>query len=64
MTVYVTVQSCQGVIHEARAYLGQEGAEKAERRWLRQHGIRTPEGREAQAGNGNEFHIFEAELAP
>ena len=64
MTVYVTVQSCQGLIHEARAHLTEQGAAKAERRWLRKRGIHTPDDREAQARNGNEIRIFEAKLAP
>jgi hypothetical protein len=34
MTVYATVETCQGVVEEVRAFLSEESAEAAERKWL------------------------------
>jgi len=64
MTVHVTVESCQGVIEEVRAYLSEGSAIAAEKKWKRRTGIRTGASRKARADDGTEFLIFEAELKP
>ena len=64
MTVYVSVETCQGVIAETTAYLTQESAEKAERRWLKQHRIRNDDEREAKSQNGTEYVLRECKLKP
>ncbi|NUM55787.1 MAG: hypothetical protein HUU46_19270 [Candidatus Hydrogenedentes bacterium] len=64
MTIYVTVATCQGVIADITAYLTQESAQKAERRWLKQHRIRNNDDREGKSRNGTEFVLRECKLKP
>ena len=64
MSVYVTVELCQGIVAEACVFLSRQGAKEQEGRWLAEHDICTREDREAKAANGNEFHLIEAELKP
>jgi hypothetical protein len=64
MTIYVAVVTCQGVIDDITAYLTEESAVKAERRWLKQHRIRTTDERDAQSNRGNEFVLRECALKP
>ena len=64
MTIHVTAQTCQGVVDTIRAFLTEESAIAAERRWLQEMGIRDDAHRQAKADNGTEFLVFEAELKP
>ncbi len=64
MTIYVAVETCQGVIADITAYLTQESAEKAERRWLKQNHIHNDEDREGKSQNGTEFVLRECKLKP
>ncbi len=64
MTIHVTVQTCQGVVDTIRAFLTEESAIAAERKWLREMGIRDDAHRQAKADNGIEFLVFEVELKP
>ena len=64
MTIHVTVESCQGVIEEVRAYLSDESAVAAEKKWRRRTGIQNSASRKAREDDGTEFLIFEAELKP
>jgi len=38
MTIHVTVETCQGVVEEVRAFLSEESA-AAEQEWLQEAGI-------------------------
>lgn len=64
MKVYVTVETCQGFVHEAMAYLTEESAHNAEKTWLKTMDIKDDLDRQAKADNGTEFLVFEAELKP
>lgn len=64
MTIYVTVETCQGIVHEATAYLTEESAQAAEKVWLKTMEIKDDLDRQAKTDNGTEFLIFEAELKP
>ena len=64
MTVYVTVETFQGVLDNVRAYLTEESALDAERNWLREMGIASPESREGKSDNGTSFTVMECELKP
>lgn len=64
MTVYVTVETFQGVLQDARAYLTEESALDAEKNWLREMCITSPESREGKSDNGTSFTVMECELKP
>jgi len=64
MKIHVTVETCQGVVEEVRAFLSEESAVASERKWLQEMDIKDDAGREAKADGGTEFLIFEAELKP
>jgi hypothetical protein len=64
MTIHVTVETCQGVVEEVRAFLSQESAHGAEQKWLREMHIKDDGHRQAKADGGTEFLVFEAELKP
>lgn len=64
MTVYVTVELCQGLFVESGVYASLQGAKEAEARWLAAHRIDDRETRQAKADNGTEFHVIETQLQP
>lgn len=64
MNVYVTVETCQGIVSRPRVFLSEESARKAEQTWLKQTGIKDDEHREAKSGSGTEFLMFETKLEP
>lgn len=64
MTIHVTVETCQGVVEEVRAFLSEESAVAAEKKWLQKMDIKDDAGRQAKADAGTEFLVFEAELKP
>lgn len=64
MTIYVTVETSQGVIAEVVAYLTFESAEQAERHWLKANSIRTDAARENRSQLGTEFAVLECPLKP
>lgn len=64
MTIHVTVQIYQGFIDTIRAFLTEESAIAAKRKWLREMGIRDDAHRQAKADSGTEFRLFEVELKP
>jgi hypothetical protein len=64
MTVYVTVETFQGVLDNVRAYLTEESALDAEKTGLREMGITSPESREGKSDNGTSFIVMECELKP
>lgn len=64
MTIYVTVETSQGVIAEVTAYLTLESAEQAERHWLKDNRIRTDAERDNKSQLGTEFAVRECPLKP
>jgi len=64
MTIHATVETCQGVIAEVAAYRSRASALEAERKWLREHDIRSRQQREAKSQDGTEFIVQECELKP
>ena len=64
MTVYVTVETFQGVLHEARVYLTEENALCAEKAWLKKMGIKTKDARECKSDDGTSFTVMECDLKP
>ena len=64
MTVHVTVQTCQGVVDTIRAFLTEDSAIVAEKKWLREMDIKDDASRQAKADSGTEFLVFEADLKP
>jgi hypothetical protein len=64
MTLYVSVETNQGVITEVIAYLTRESAEAAEHNWLNANRIRTEAEREHKSQTGTEFVLRECPLKP
>ena len=64
MTVYVTVETFQGVLHDARVYLTEKSALDAEKAWLRAMGIKTQDARECKSDDGTSFTVMECDLKP
>lgn len=64
MTIRLTVETCQGIVEEVRAFLSEESALAAEKKWLKEMDIKDDAGRQAKADRGTEFLVFEAELKP
>ncbi len=64
MTVYVTVETFQGVLEDVRTYLTEESARDAEKNWLREMSIKSPESREGKSDNGTSFTVMECDLKP
>ena len=64
MTLYVTIETFQGVVENVHAYLSEESANAAEKQWLLEMDIHDDEDRQAKSDGGTEFVIFESELKP
>jgi len=64
MTVYVVVELVQGVLGEVRVFRSKESAEKAERKWLKKHGITNEIEREGHAQNGTELIVRQSNVRP
>ena len=64
MTIYVTVETCLGIVAEVRGFLRKQSARAAERKWLKETNIKNKADRQAKADGGMEFLVFEAELKP
>jgi hypothetical protein len=64
MTIYVAVETSQGVIAEITAYLTEESAEEAEHRWLKENRICNDGEREYKSQNGTDFVLRECPLKP
>jgi len=60
----VTVESYQGVVEEIRAFLTEESAVAAEKKWLQEMDIKDDAGRQAKADGGTQFLVSEAKLKP
>lgn len=64
MNVYVTVETCQGIVSVARVFRREADARTAERAWLEENGIDDEDAREAKSGNGTEFLVFDSVIEP
>lgn len=64
MNVFVTIETCQGIVSETRVFLTEESALKAEQTWLNESGVSDEDHREAKSGNGTEFLVMETKLEP
>lgn len=62
MNVYVTVETCQGIVSAARVFRRHADARNAEHAWLQENGIDDEDAREAKSGNGIEFLVFSTRL--
>ncbi len=64
MTVYVTVNICQGVVNDIQVFLTQNSAQETEQKWLQEHDIKNKVDRECKAQNGTELIIEKCEVKP
>ncbi len=64
MKVFVTIETFQGVLHEAKAYMSEESALHAEKAWLKGMDIKSKATREGKSDNGTSFTVMECELKP
>lgn len=64
MKVFVTVETFQGVLHDAMVYMSEESALGAEKAWLNEMGITSADARECKSDNGTSFTVMEFELKP
>ena len=62
MKIYVTVELFQGLVEQIQAFRSCDGAEEAERVWLKRNRNTDDIGREAKSMNGIEFHVRDCEL--
>ena len=64
MKVFVAVETFQGVVHDATAYMTEESARHAEEQWLKQQGIKSQDARECKSDDGTSFGVMECDLKP
>ena len=64
MTVFIALKIIRGAVTNGKVFLRQESAEQAEKRWLKEQGIKDDISREVKAQAGMEFLIMECELKP
>ena len=64
MKVFVTVETFQGVVHDATAYMTEESARRAEKAWLKNMGIKSQDARECKSDDGTSFSVMECDLKP
>ena len=64
MTVFVALEISSGAVTNGKVFLRRESAEGAEKRWLKEQGIKDGISRQREAFNGMEFLVMECELKP
>ena len=64
MNVFVTVETFQGVVHDATAYMTEKSARRAEKMWLKEQGIKSQDARECKSDDGTSFSVMECDLKP
>ena len=64
MKVFVAVETFQGVVHDATAYMTEESARRAEKTWLREQGIKSQNARECKSDDGTSFSVIQSDLKP
>lgn len=60
--IHITIELFQGNIADVHAYWNEHLAQIAEKRWLKDNGIKDELDREGKAQNGTEFHVYECTL--
>ena len=64
MKVFIAVETFQGVVHDATAYMTEESARRAEKAWLDEMGIRSQDARECKSDDGTSFSVMECDVKP
>jgi hypothetical protein len=64
MKVFIAVETFQGVVHDATAYMTEESARRAEKAWLGRMGIKSQDARECKSDDGTSFSVMECDLKP
>ena len=64
MKVFIAVETFQGVVHDATAYMTEESARRAEKAWLDAMGIKSQDARECKSDDGTSFSVMECDLKP
>jgi len=64
MKVFVAVETFQGVVHDATAYMTEKSARRAEKTWLREQGIKSQNARECKSDDGTSFSVIQSDLKP
>ena len=62
MKVFIAIETFQGVVHDATAYMTEESARHAEEAWLGQVGIKSQDARECKSDDGTSFSVMECDL--
>ena len=64
MKVYVAIDTFQGVVNDAKVFMTEQSAKKAEKQWLDEVGIKTEDSRNCKADDGTSFFVQECDLKP
>jgi len=64
VTVFIALKIIRGAVTNGKVFLRRESAEQAEKRWLKEQGIRDNTSREVKAQEGMVFLVMECELKP
>ena len=64
MKVFIAVETFQGVVHNATAYMTEESARRTEKAWLDAMGIKSQDARECKSDDGTSFSVMECDLKP
>jgi len=64
MTVFIALEIIRGAVTNGKVFLRRESAEQAQKRWLREQGIKDDISRQGKGHNGMEFLVMECELKP
>lgn len=64
MTVYVCIETHQGIVHNTRVFLTETSAREAERLWLEEIRIKDEGHRAAKSDDGTEFIVLECAIQP
>ncbi len=64
MTVYLSIETHQGIVHHTRVFLSESSARQAEQNWLEENGITDDDHRNAKSGGGTEFIVLECTIEP
>ena len=64
MKVFLAIETFQGVVHDATAYMTEESARRAEEAWLGRMGIKSQDARECKSDDGTSFSVMECDVKP
>jgi len=60
--VFIAIETFQGVVHDATAYMMEESARRTEKAWLEAMGIKSQDARECKSDDGTSFSVMECDL--